>query len=624
MDSNKDGPSRLTCENCRERKVKCNRQYPECSRCSRLGYQCTYRNRMSHRASQSAIINKLEERVREAEARLAMQTASNAAEASNPGSVRESSQSQPATSTSPASTAPSDPTPTAGVPDKNLTLDQYSEFEMSDFEFGSLDNAAYKSIFDQIQSSDMEIEDPINEWQTYIDPLPTPSSQAPRPPSSLRLSSQPIAPPSITSQSILSQDLSTLHQLFFDSYFVVIPILSKQRFYRELRLYPNSGAVKSLSYSIALLAITISESHKHLENSFYTKARRYINECDIEETGGPCSTINLLQALLFLTRYEVGMQKCAQSYLTLARASHLVKILRLDQIDRGGGSSPIENTAPYVTLPEMHDHLELEERRRCFWAWYLLEGYSGVHTGRPTMQDDATIFVSLPSPASLDSTSKPSSMPYITETNLVSNPEMLSPFSGAVLVASIVRKVLDHSWLCTQSGRQDNSSGFWDRHYSLLKLMSNFDALLHPFSTRLMNLHPLAFDLQILFHGAEIHLWEIAFNQGEKRGLPPPVNEESAKHLLAMAQKAAATICSTWSRHRPMSNKLSLSGAFVAWPICMAIKVFRTKLPISDAVDDDVCADMIQMLYKALGGIEKPDGPWHRSLLTSPLRQQDY
>jgi hypothetical protein len=246
---------------------------------------------------------------------------------------------------------------------------------MPDFDLDSLDSTSYNAIFDQIQITDMEVEDQINEWQTYIDPLPIPSSQA-------QLTS---------STSLNSQDLSYLHQVFFDSYFTVIPILAKDRFYRELRLYPDSVAVKSVAYSVALLAITISDSHKHLEGACYTKTRRYIDDCDIEEVAGPSSSINLLQSLLFLTRYEVSKQKCARSYLTLARASHLVKMMRLDQMDKGGSSPAITNTAPYISLPETHDGIKLEERRRCFWAWYLLEGYSGVHTGRPAMQDDATV-----------------------------------------------------------------------------------------------------------------------------------------------------------------------------------------------------------------------------------------
>ncbi|VUC35923.1 unnamed protein product [Clonostachys rosea] len=603
MDGTSSGPSRLTPFHLLTEgsKVKCNRQYPECSRCSRLGYQCTYRNRMSHRASQAAIISRLEERVRDAEARLALQSGSSSDEGlvHVPNSHSSQSHSQP--TISPSSTTNSHGAAPTFAPEKGLSIDHPHRSTLPDFDLDSLDSTSYNAIFDQIQITDMEVEDQITEWQTYIDPLPIPASQA-------QLTS---------SMSLTSQDLSYLHQVFFDSYFTVIPILAKDRFYRELRLYPDSVAVKSVAYSVALLAITISDSHKHLESACYTKTRRYIDDCDIEEVTGPSSSINLLQSLLFLTRYEVSKQKCARSYLTLARASHLVKMMRLDQMDKGGSSPTVTNTAPYISLPETHDGIKLEERRRCFWAWYLLEGYSGVHTGRPAMQDDTTIFVSLPSLGNLDSNSEHLPMPYLTETNLLSGSDMLSPFAGAVLVVSVVRKVLDHSWLCTQLGRQEEPSGFWDRHYSLLKHLDTFHALLEPFSATLIHRHPLVFDLQLLFNGAEIHFWEAALNEGEKRGLPSAINEESANRLLDVAQKTAGTVCSTWSRHQDVINTLSLSGAFVAWPVCSALKVLRTSLLNCD--ESSTRANMIQGLSAALETIEQPGGAWHRSLSKAQL-----
>jgi hypothetical protein len=134
---------------------------------------------------------------------------------------------------------------------------------------------------------------------------------------------------------------------------------------------------------------------------------------------------------------------------------------------------------------------------------------------------------------------------------------MLSPFAGAVLVVSVVRKVLDHISLCTQVGRQEEPSGFWDRHYGLLKHLDAFHALLEPFAATLIHRHPLVFDLQLLFNGAEIQFLEAAFNEGERRGLPSAINEESANRLLGVAQKTAGTVCSTWSQHRDVVSKKS-------------------------------------------------------------------
>jgi hypothetical protein len=138
-------------------------------------------------------------------------------------------------------------------------------------------------------------------------------------------------------------------------------------------------------------------------------------------------------------------------------------------------------------------------------------------------------------------------MSYITEVDLISRSEPLSPFSGAILVVSLVRKVLDHA-TSHQAARQE---GFWDRHYALVKLLQTVDSLVKPLSSlRMMHDHPLAFDLQVLFSGAEMCLWEVALKEGEKRKLPSTVNEDSAKRLLSVAQRMATTIRSTWSQQR--------------------------------------------------------------------------
>jgi hypothetical protein len=251
---------------------------------------------------------------------------------------------------------------------------------LPEFNIASLGSISYDDMFGPMHSFDMDVEDAIAEWKMYPDVLPsTPTTPA----------------PSKSSTAISAQDLTYLHQIFFKSYSPVIPILAQERFYRELQIYPDSISVKCISFSVALLAISMCESYEHLEDACYAEARRCIDDYEVEGTAEPYGSINFLQSLLFLTRYEVSRRKCARSYLTLARVSRLIKLMRLDQIDKGSPSA-VDDTAPYILLSKTQDILDLEERRRCFWAWYLLEGYSGVHTNRPTMQEDATVNSPLP------------------------------------------------------------------------------------------------------------------------------------------------------------------------------------------------------------------------------------
>ncbi len=164
------------------------------------------------------------------------------------------------------------------------------------------------------------------------------------------------------------------------------------------------------------------------------------------------------------------------------------------------------------------------------------------------------LFASLPSPGKLDKTFSPSPMPYLTEAESINNPELLSPFCGAVLVASLVHKVFEHTMQSTdRESHRDRvgSSGFWDRHYKLVKLLGVYGELLKPlFTMCTLYCDPLAFDLYMSFCALELRLYKAAADEGENQGLSYLVSSESTKQVLASALKIATAVRSTWPSQR--------------------------------------------------------------------------
>ena len=66
---------RLACDNCRERKVRCNREQPVCGRCARLGHNCKYTAPAQQKPSKtdvSRLLMTLQSRLAQTEARLAI------------------------------------------------------------------------------------------------------------------------------------------------------------------------------------------------------------------------------------------------------------------------------------------------------------------------------------------------------------------------------------------------------------------------------------------------------------------------------------------------------------------------------------------------------------------------
>ena len=66
---------RLACDNCRERKVRCNREQPLCGRCARLGHNCRYTTPGKQNPSptdMAQLLLSLNSRLAQTEARLVM------------------------------------------------------------------------------------------------------------------------------------------------------------------------------------------------------------------------------------------------------------------------------------------------------------------------------------------------------------------------------------------------------------------------------------------------------------------------------------------------------------------------------------------------------------------------
>ncbi|KAM7206069.1 hypothetical protein V8F20_002851 [Naviculisporaceae sp. PSN 640] len=638
--------------------------YPECNRCARLGYKCTYRDRVSHRASQAAVIQQLQERMSQAEARLAQQGISLTPGTSSPTSKH---QTIVATGFPPPPPSSSTSSVTGSIPRSALnhqpskspvdlafsgstsiasglgrTGTGFDRFPVSmvqdtptlaDFDFATLNSTGFghhqttasEQGYGLVESLDIDLGTPTLDWSQIR------TSTAEESPSSYHFRSVTLDG---ASNTITTEDLGALHQIFFHGFATAMPILYKDRFYRELRDNSDDLALKSVSYTISLLAILISDQHRHLESTCYALARRYIEACEIGDESNISRSITFFQSLLFLTRYELGRRNCTRASMLLGRAARLGKILRLDELDRKGNPSPTVSTGitamPHAPLRPTQDVVEMEERRRCFWTWYILEGYSTIRTGALGSLNDGEIYVQLPSPGNLDSRFTPTKMPTLPQaTSSIQDPEeMISPFTGLVLVTSLLRKVIQHT-LATESINRSHHTGpgFWDRHYALMKDYNEYGRLLQHFSSlRVLYNDSVAFNIHLTFCAIELRLWDAALDEAEQSGLPNTL--ESMRQVHACALKIGNTVRSVWSLQRMACDSLSLSGAFVAWPICMAIKGLNRQIATEEQEGEhSKCGKtpqiptgdmdkitLLQVLCAALDDFESPSGPWHESI----------
>ncbi|KAH9869104.1 hypothetical protein J1614_008181 [Plenodomus biglobosus] len=195
------------------------------------------------------------------------------------------------------------------------------------------------------------------------------------------------------------------------------------------------------------------------------------------------------------------------------------------------------------------------------------------------------------------------SLPIIDQVQSITRPELLTPFSGLVLTVFALRKVFEHTLQTATAERiepQWGLPGFWDRHYSLLKLIRVLETLIEPMTLpQALYSDPVAFNIYLVFHVVKID-YEGAIQEGERRDLPLATVAAIEDELIANALKIAAACDSS-----------SLSGAFVGWSLHIAVKALsRSTLPDHKQSR----APTIQMLHASLDDVELSDGTWHKGL----------
>ncbi|KAK1979526.1 hypothetical protein LZ30DRAFT_596694 [Colletotrichum cereale] len=405
--------------------------------------------------------------------------------------------------------------------------------------------------------------------------------------------------------------LTQLHDVFFQKFSPALPIIAKDSFYRRLAESPDSTSTGCISYSVALLGTMVSEQHRHRWKSCYTLARKYIDACECDVMPGSLASISLLQALLCLTRFDIGKRNCARAYMTLSRAARLASMMQLEQMDQvqtGTSSNSGVPSAVRIKLQGTHDLLDLEERRRCFWGLYILEGYASIYSGITScIPSDTNLYLFLPCPGALDHTFNPQSMPYLDKVDKNDTPNTISPFAGLSIVVSLIRQVLEHV-----SSTKLGELGFWDRHYGLVKTIQVHSALLKPlFALSMLYSDAVALDVYLSFQAVTMLLYQTSLRQGEQQCIASyMVVSDAKKRLLSTALRVASTVKSMWAMQKKNIDSLSLSGAFVAWPLSLAIQVLRQNV----LEGEDGYVEHIHMLHESLGDVEYTNGTWHRQV----------
>lgn len=405
-------PTSVSCELCKQRKVKCDRNQPQCGWCVRNAQMCEYRQRKKP-GLRAGYGRELESRLDNLEGVLQSQQ-----------QILQQLANYLPTTSAPRQAAPPAPTSTRTLPDASLYMhrplpyatsipDVSSPPSLSGHSHGNSNNMPPPQ---QLQMSQQQ---PQTTQQQ-----PQPASQQQNPPLSrmpsvaalvdayattdppLESPSLNIPGSSISVSSMTTQDgdlppydlLYALVDLFFKHINTWCPILHRRT---TLDALFGSNALDEADRILlhAIVATTLRFSTDARLNAssrerFYSKSKQKVLLYGLDN-----SSVKSLQALVILALDLVGSSNGPPGWNLLALITRSVVQLGLAVETTSMSVSPLYPsiyTLRAMVLPESKDFIEDESRRRLFWMIYLLDRYATIATAFEFALDDKEIDRKLP------------------------------------------------------------------------------------------------------------------------------------------------------------------------------------------------------------------------------------
>jgi len=484
----------ISCTSCRKRKLKCDRIKPSCGTCSRLRHDCEYPERRRNLGSKRRNMKELEARLAEVETRLVAETKAAAAAAAAASTTQ----------------APTSIQATTSVEADWNTLGMDMEMDMN-----------------------IDLDDP-----TLLDPgfdMPSTGFGVPdmEPSPANNLYSQELLQLGLDEPLPPQDMIDELHQIYFDLFHPTMPLMHKYRYYASLDRAPQARPPVCLRYAMWAMACSLSDKYMCLEDLMYQRARHYIQAAEMKGHGEAFVTIYHAQTWALIAFFEAKKTYFSRSWMSTGRAVRLAQMLGLYRLDAEG--SEVKQI-----LPPPRDWIELEERRRTFWAAFYGDRWASSGTGWPMLINESEIRTNLPASEEAFELGVAEQTPSLAEALTPEGASTISPLGGVILSATLYGHNFEH---LHRTGPNENpgdpaNGEFWKRHRKMDNVLSNTfmflpDHLRLPAGLRNMNIVFLHMNI----HASSICLHQAAIVTANKHNVAGNIIRQSEARCLMAAEE---------------------------------------------------------------------------------------
>lgn len=345
------------------------------SRCARLNQACGY-TQVVHPPTRHEQLRQLQERLERTEAQLALSTIKTpqpSLPSMTPSSIPSRHEIQPEPSATPYSQVLPQPAPSTVTSGGQGVDPGNSAGSLFDVDiFNTLNDGTDTEMMFDLTSEPLEALEPLENLLLHPNPAHVSSRETP-------------------DKEIPLSELRTLHDAFFETVYFSFPFINKDRFLSDV-CSSTQLSEHALVYAVALSGFNHPTRDTQGQALCYDLARSYAERC---ERRGDIHTISFVQALVLIGRFEAIDRRLELSWLTLGRASLACQLLNLAQMDQPGNASQQQGQSSsngcQPGLPQTDNPVVLEERRRTFWALYVLQSYVRTRAGWPCQLGDAKV-----------------------------------------------------------------------------------------------------------------------------------------------------------------------------------------------------------------------------------------
>ncbi|KAI0109238.1 fungal-specific transcription factor domain-containing protein [Nemania sp. FL0031] len=417
------------CEECRRRKLRCDRQHPQCGVCAAAGVACFTTTTRAPRGPKRGYLKAMQARI------AALEGAVNQQQADGDSN---------------------DPVCTDNGTDDFFTPD--IEQLGWQWDFPTIDTESF------LHDASLAIPPPYGSStgstttgseSAVSAPLTRPFDDVASPEALHSLAAFEDASGFCTT-NVSSLMQAELDQLYFDRVDSCMPIIHQGRYSSWARQTTKTRQQLGLQYTLWTAAAAASAHYQGMGDSLYHEARRLIRDPEEGLTSPTTTEIEHVQAWLLLAIHELMFIDFRRGWISAGRA------FRLIQLDWARYTNDLGSECASAQW------IEAEQRRRTFWMAYCLDRFMSLRSGSPPTFSEQNI-IRLPAPEAAFQNDGYVLTGCLTDAIASRDTIQTSPFTECIVVATMAGRALSHQHLVATQPNPPRD--FWDRHQLINSVM---------------------------------------------------------------------------------------------------------------------------------------------------------